>query len=122
MYAGKCNYKSCPQGTFGNNSTQTCDNSCSSLNQEFLDKADNICKLCDSTCKTCATQSSNACTSCHPNANLTSGYCRCNDQYYLIIKTPCINYPCSSCSACYLGCKKCNGSGIADCQTCIAGN
>jgi hypothetical protein len=64
----------CIDPQWGNNSTRTCDNTCTGIN-EFGDVSDNrICKTCDSNCKTCQTTAT-TCTSCDVPYYLSLSVC-----------------------------------------------
>ena len=77
---------------------------------------------CDHTCKTCSNENANGCLTCYQYATKqTDNTCLCDDTYYAVTQSSCQISICTVCTSCYTGCRKCTGSGISDCQSCISG-
>jgi hypothetical protein len=78
---------------------------------------------CNPTCLTCTSETSTACQTCYTHATKQpDNSCQCDDNYYAVMSNPCESSPCTVCTSCYTGCRKCTGGGENECQSCVTGN
>ena len=114
----KC-FKTCLGLYYGNNSTRTCDLTCSvGAGAQYKDDSDNICKLCFANCATCSGFDEKNCLSCSGSRFLTKeNKCEltCEEGYYAkTLDNKC--YPCTS------PCKTCESPNQpTKCLSCITG-
>ena len=85
----------------------------------YFDFLNLTCQACNPTCSECSGPNFNQCTSCRANETLSSGQCVANSSSITCPIGYFYNSSISNCSACYIGCLSCNGTGQYQCLSCM---